>query len=107
MGRRTGVLDMDGTESTLIIRRSYLHCPSRSRISCILILLSLILMIPPLVTGSLRNPYEILGVKQSSSITEIKHQYKQLVRNWYVLFQGSFEGSFQVTFQIWFGASIV
>lgn len=37
----------------------------------------------PTTVAALRNPYEVLGVKQSASITEIKHQYKQLVRNWH------------------------
>ena len=37
----------------------------------------------PTIVNAMRNPYEILGVKQSASITEIKHQYKQMVRNWH------------------------
>ena len=32
--------------------------------------------------NSLRDPYEILGVKKTSSINEIKTNYKNLVKIW-------------------------
>lgn len=48
-----------------------------------IVMIILFTLIPSTFVDALRNPYEVLGVKQSASITEIKYQYKQLVRNWH------------------------